>query len=241
MKKKYNGVDSDFIEVVKSEGIKEKIPVMILILFVMIIFVIFGYFIYGKITQFSNAKRDKPNSVDKNNKKDNSSVQNPKDKTNKKYNNTVDATKKYYCMDGYKLEGDKCIYVYTVSANINRSCNTGKLVGHNCVENKVEHIDVEFYCINSMNQEVSCYDDSDDSISIVLDCPEGYTLEETEEDFICTKETESKVTAIENYSCSEGYTLSGNNCIKRVEIDASYNYICEDGYELVGSKCNRKR
>lgn len=67
-----------------------------------------------------------------------------------------------------------------------------------------------------------------------LSCEDGYTLK----DKACYKEIENKV-ATEVYTCKDGYTLKEDNskCEKTETVDAIKQYSCNNGYNLSGDKC----
>ena len=67
-----------------------------------------------------------------------------------------------------------------------------------------------------------------------LSCEDGYILKEKS----CYKEIENKV-ATEVYTCEDGYTLKEDNskCEKIETVDAKKQYSCNNGYNLSGDKC----
>ena len=63
-------------------------------------------------------------------------------------------------------------------------------------------------------------------------CEEGYELKDDK----CSKELDS-VDSIVTYSCSDGFSLVNNQCIKKDTKSATYTKTCNNGYTLKGDKC----
>lgn len=236
--KKYNyDIDSDFIDVEKSSGIKEKIPIIILIFILLVIGSVFGLFIYNKIMNYSYVKSHEVNSIN-NKKKNNENIKvKPVNKDNSNTNvKTIDVKKEYYCPDSYTLDGTKCILTSTIKATASYSCSSGELVGNTCIIVEKEYVPSEGACFNYKNEEVECTLYTTPG----LKCPSGYTIDISSGGLRCVKETITNINATINYECPSEYTLSGSDCVKKISIDAPYNYVCDDGYELSGSKCSKR-
>lgn len=236
MKRNLNEIDPDFLEVTKGEGIKSKLPVIFLILIVLVILGISGIFLYNKIMDFSLSKSSEitDNKTDEKNTPIKSSSNKNNTKNNNKYKEIIDATKKYSCVNDYKLEGTKCVYTSTMKASVKYSCANGELVGNNCVTVTKEYADLISLCYNSNTKE---YYECEHSVPQKAGCPDGYALIQDGNKSTCMKENYHNTPATPNYSCSSGYTLSGTTCIKKTSINASYEYVCPKGYTISGSKC----
>lgn len=83
-------------------------------------------------------------------------------------------------------------------------------------------------------KEKSCYKEIENKVATeVYTCEDGYTLKE--DNSKCEK-TET-VAAKKQYSCNNGYNLSGDKCLGVSTINATPTYSCPNGGTLSGSKC----
>lgn len=55
----------------------------------------------------------------------------------------------------------------------------------------------------------------------------------------CERVQTKAPTSTPGYVCGEGYTLSGNKCIKKSNKTVNVTYTCPSGYNLEGTKCKR--
>lgn len=222
MKQKYNDIDPDFKELVEKDNYK----IIILIIFILIIV------IFATIVLINNLKKDNnQESLEQNNNSQESLEQN-ENKNNVSKNEQIDndknnleevndATKEYYCTDGYFLEENECVKIYKISPIVKYTCDEGKVSDKNCI------IETKEYGKTSGNKN--------EYGGLAMSCEEGYTW--AIDSFECYKIITTTKPATPNYSCMEGYTLTGTECIKSVTSNSLYKYTCPNGYKLDGQKC----
>lgn len=226
MRQKYNDIDPDFKEVIEKNYLKIKILFVFIIVSICLGVVIFYYHNYlgSKKEQenYSNKIENSENIEDFYNDKD-TNLENSSKEHNKE--EIIDATKEYYCMDGYQLEGIECIKTYTIAPVVKYTCEEGRLSDKNCI------IEIKEYGKVTGTKN--------DMGSLKMSCEDGYILEMQEEGMVCYKITTTTKPAISSYSCISEYTLSGNECIQKVSNSALYKYSCISGYTLYGTKCHK--
>lgn len=144
----------------------------------------------------------------------------------------IQATKKYYCYDGSKLEGNKCVNTLTVDALVKTYyCKEGTIVGSKC--NLSGYV---YY------NPPTTYGDNSDANKFQLNCSgSGGLYEYTENTWKCKKFEIKYVDAVPSeYYCTPNYELVGKKCVFKTSYNASYNYICPSGYTLNGFNCIKK-
>lgn len=130
----------------------------------------------------------------------------------KNVTSTTNATTKYTCDSGGTLKGTVCEYAISPTTS-------WPFYGTSCSKGTYNYQDR--MCHYSESAKISYY------------CSEG-TSDGSGSCKISTTKTE---TARVKYSCPNGYTLAGSQCIIGNSIDANVKYICADGAELKGKKC----
>ena len=68
-------------------------------------------------------------------------------------------------------------------------------------------------------------------------CGNGYNYNATTDK--CERVQTKAPTSTPGYVCEQGYTLSGNKCIKNNSKEKTIAYTCPSGYNLEGTKCKR--
>lgn len=68
-------------------------------------------------------------------------------------------------------------------------------------------------------------------------CGNGYNYNAATDK--CERITTKAPTSTPGYVCEQGYTLSGNKCIKNNSKEKTIAYTCPSGYNLEGTKCKR--
>lgn len=68
-------------------------------------------------------------------------------------------------------------------------------------------------------------------------CGNGYNYNAATDK--CERVQTKAPTSTPGYVCGEGYTLSGNKCIKKSNKTVNVTYTCPSGYNLEGTKCKR--
>lgn len=68
-------------------------------------------------------------------------------------------------------------------------------------------------------------------------CGNGYNYNAATDK--CERVQTKAPTSTPGYVCGEGYTLSGNKCIKKSNKTINVTYTCPSGYNLEGTKCKR--
>ena len=155
--------------------------------------------------------------------------QSTKDKTeekNKIINKEVkiDATKEYYCPDGFTLSGTTCYSTIETIAVKTYNCDEGVPVvtTGECSTYVKEYTDPIWYCIttNPLWPESAIEKQCSEKgyARNIAGCPNGYYPDENN---TCSKLVEKRVTAKVNYLCPDDYKVDGDKCKKTMSVSAN--------------------
>ena len=153
----------------------------------------------------------------------------------------VDATKEYYCPDGFTLSGTTCNSVIETVAVKTYDCDEGVpiVTTGECSTYVDEYVNPIWYCsgtIPSMSEsQISSYCTEKGYSRNLLGCPLGYSPDYQKNK--CWKLAEKRVPAKVNYLCPDDYKVVGDKCKKTTSVTASYRLKCPNGYKLVGLRC----
>ena len=154
----------------------------------------------------------------------------------------IDATKEYYCGDGFTLSGNNCIKLMTTTALYNYSCPDGYTqYGTQCEKQTISSKKYILTCAGTnANQSENLIKEICAEYGLprnIKSCTTGYGYDSRTDK--CIKYiTETTSTSI-NYYCLDGMTLNGNSCIKEYSTTALSKYTCPDGYKLSGLYCEK--
>lgn len=129
--------------------------------------------------------------------------------------------KEYYCEDGYELNDTKCIKAESIKAKSTASCDSGELMKNKCVNTNEPVSSAGLGCPSGYKYMVvtdSCVNEQtgDEAAATGESCSHM----NKGEDYLMNGSCYSYTTPNYTYSCDEGYTLDGKNCIKEEIIDA---------------------
>lgn len=158
---------------------------------------------------------------------------------------SIDATKEYYCPEGFTLSGTVCNSTIETVAVKTYDCDEGMPIVSTgeCSTYVDEYIDPIWYCIGtlpSMSEfQISSYCSEKGYSRNLLGCPTGYYPNYQKNK--CWRLAEKRVPAKINYLCPDDYKLDGDKCKKTTSVTANYRLRCPDNYNLSGTKCIKKR
>ena len=181
----------------------------------------------SSISNNTNNNNTSSNNSSSNNNNNNSS-NNSNSNNNNNNNKTIEATKEYYCIGNYKLEGKECVYSYSSSALINYTCNKGTLNGSKCNYTSTTKTPLNPYSSVPGCSGLTGYQ--------YCSCAGGVYENNT---CYVYKETTITENAIANYYCPDSYTLVGDQCVLYSRTDAPFKLVCPAGYTLIGIECKK--
>lgn len=146
----------------------------------------------------------------------------------------IEATKEYYCTNGYTLNGTTCEYKFSGDALQRYYCESGELSGTKCTG----YVNAVFtaYTSGVREQCQSLYGSG--KYNQCLCNKSGGTYDSNKD--TCYKVKEVSSNAKLEYYCTGDLTLEGDKCVKYYSLDAFYKYTCPDGYTLYVNKCRKK-
>lgn len=196
------------------------------------IFLLFAFGIYyinsGKSNKYETIDEIKEQSIDILENEVVTEDNNKKEQSQK----TIKATKKYYCYDESKLEGNKCVTTLTVDALVKTYyCKEGNVVGSQC--------NLSGYVYYT---PPTTYGDNSEINNFQLNCSVSGGLYEYKDNIWKCKKYEIKyVDAVPSeYYCTPNYELVGKKCVFKTSYNAAYNYVCPSGYTLQELNCIKK-
>ena len=137
-----------------------------------------------------------------------------------------------YYYDGYSYED----YAPVVGYATPLSCPSGQtLSGNSCLSTSTTQATISSYACPSGGTVSSgrCVTTTATSATVSYSCPAGQTLSGSN----CTQTTTTTSAATPAYACAAGYLLSGTTCSKTTSTSAMANYSCPTGSTLSGSNC----
>ena len=134
---------------------------------------------------------------------------------------------KYTCPDGYSLLGDKC-FKSIIESEIDATATYYD--DEEIVTDPLEKVE---------DDTKEYVDPIEDTADITYTCPSGYIKTGTGEDTKCYKiDTVAKNSSNATPTCPDGYSISGNTCVKvNKATSIAANKKCPDGYSVSGSSC----
>lgn len=182
----------------------------------------------------------------------------------KKASEVVNALESYSCEENYTLNDDysKCIKTETKDAKIDNPCPSDyEYSNFKCNKTETKDIIVTPSCINEngvLNADrKTCTHTEIRQPKYTTTCPSGYYIY----GFDCHKKNRSGIKCYtgeifsaeaggcldifdyvkptSQYICGTGYTLEGNNCVRRDIINALQNKSCPSGFTESNGKCKK--
>lgn len=157
---------------------------------------------------------------------------------------SIDATKEYYCPEGFTLSGTVCNSTIETVAVKTYDCDEGIpiVTTGECSTYVDEYSEPIWYCMGtlpSMSEfQISSYCSEKGYPRNLLGCPTGYYP--NYQNNKCWRLAEKRVPAKVNYLCPDDYKVDGDKCKKTTSVNASYRLKCPDGYNRSGTKCIKK-
>lgn len=155
----------------------------------------------------------------------------------------IDATKEYYCPDGFTLSGTTCNSTIETIAVKTYECDEGVPIATTgeCSTYVNEYVEPIWYCTGTIpfmsESQISSYCNEKGYPRNLLGCPSGYSPDYQQNK--CWKLAEKRVPAKVNYLCPDDYKVDGDKCKKIMSVDANYRLKCPYGYKLTGIKCTK--
>ena len=199
-----------------------------------IIFTLIIIFLIIAVIIIVALESDIKNAPKASNKAENQSI---KEETKEK---SIEATKEYYCPEGFTLNGTICNSTIETVAVKTYDCDEGIpiVTTGECSTYVKEYAEPIWYCITTNPLwpenviEKQCSEKG--YARNLLGCPLGYGPDENN---TCSKLVEKRVPAPVKYICPDDYKVVGDKCQKTTSVKASYRLKCPNGYKLVGLKC----
>lgn len=163
------------------------------------------------------------------------------EKTQESEEKSVEATKEYYCPDGFTLSGTVCNSTIETDALKTYVCDEGIPISSTgeCSTYVEEYVDPIWYCtgtLPSMSEtQINSYCTEKGYPRNLLGCPTGYYPNYQKNK--CWRMAEKRTSAEINYLCSDDYKVDGDKCKKTTSVTANYKLKCPDGYNLSGENC----